>query len=194
MSSIGVYWGAFDPPTLAHTAIILQSFNIFNLSLIYIVINAYKGKCVTSNVDIEDRKNMILLALKEMNPNLEIEKIKIVSQTAEEYNYDKLKKTLNSNDTLYAIVGADSFVKFHDACKELDQVIVVKRDVENLSKYKSLLSKYTNVKELELDNSLSEQISSSKARSAIANKDSSLLKDLLASSVQDYIKSKNLYK
>ncbi|MBL0941637.1 MAG: adenylyltransferase/cytidyltransferase family protein [Alphaproteobacteria bacterium] len=100
----GVFWGSFDPPTLAHKEIILQALETFNLDKIIIVLNDFKSK--SYHAPITDRTAMIKLMLYGLE-----EKVQVIAQNESAIaDYQALKKTVSG--TLYAIAGQDSYEKW----------------------------------------------------------------------------------
>lgn len=100
----GVYWGNFDPPTLAHKEIILQALETLQLEKIFIVVNDFKSK--SYNATINDRTAMIKLMLYGLE-----EKVQVIAQNeSAKADYQTLKKAASGK--LYAIAGQDSYDKW----------------------------------------------------------------------------------
>lgn len=102
---IGIYWGAFDPPTQAHIAIIKTALQKIDLQKLFIVVNNHSYK--NYNLTLEKRFELLSKALKAI-PS---EKILLLWQDDEHpINYSFLRKF--STQPLCAISGYDSYKKW----------------------------------------------------------------------------------
>lgn len=100
---VGVYWGAFDPPTEAHKAIIEAALNEIPLEKVIVVVNNNKYKNYTFS--LEDR---IRLVRQMINVT---DKVDIMWQDdSHKIDYAFLKK--NVGDPLCAIAGYDSYLSW----------------------------------------------------------------------------------
>eukprot|EP00924_Labyrinthula_sp_SR-Ha-C_P015303 snap_masked-scaffold_9-processed-gene-13.70-mRNA-1 protein AED:0.97 eAED:1.00 QI:0/-1/0/1/-1/1/1/0/179 len=174
-----VYWGVFNPVTNAHLKIIQTIFSQYNPTKIFIVINTYK-----SNQPVEAspelRREMLLSTLS----TSQVQKVEILIQNSYEYSYDQLKSEIDGQP-LTAIVGADSFVKNHELCSNLDSLLVFSRSHE----IDSLLSLYPNASFVDFPYP---QISSSTVRSLVAQNMS--ISDYVPLSVEEIINKNKLYR
>lgn len=190
-----VYWGAFDPPTIAHVKIIEKVLQSFKLQSFFLVFNKCKNKSNVIKCDVTKRQEMMKLALKDIKIDLDENHIKFLSQESDEYSYKNLKSQIPTDTKLYAVVGLDSFIKYHESCKLLDHTIVISREMSNLSDPESsfLLQKYSNVSQLYLSDNEFKRISSSNARKMIEDKNYSSISSLLTESVVNFIQRNSLY-
>ena len=103
----GVYWGAFNPPTGAHAAIIAASLNEIPLKKLIIVVNNHSYKDYAYPLEIR------LQLIKEIiNPN-DIEKVEILWQDdVNKLDFVALRKMTSA--PLCAIAGCDAYKKWID--------------------------------------------------------------------------------
>ena len=102
--SIGVFWGAFDPPTKAHIKIIEVALTTLKIEKLVIVVNNHNYKKYSNTL----AERIDLLKLKINKDHLS----KIIFLTQDDQNfidYNKLKVDFCSKITV--IAGADSFRK-----------------------------------------------------------------------------------
>ncbi len=100
---VGIYWGAFDPPTEAHYAIITASMTQIPLKKLYLVVNnsSYKNYSLPLSERIQHIQSYI-------HKN-GINNVEIISQDdIQKIDYTYLRKKTKSS--LYAIAGYDSYL------------------------------------------------------------------------------------
>lgn len=119
----GIYWGNFDPPTLAHKEIILQVIDKLKLDKIFIAVNDFEGKLYYA--PIEDRMAMVKLMLYGLEG-----KIQVISQNERvKADYEAIKRTAPGK--LYAIAGQDSYEKWQSKpignLMPYDAIVIVPR-------------------------------------------------------------------
>src|SRR5207249_3929716 len=128
----GIYWGTFDPPTLAHGQIIEKSLNDLKLDKIIVVVNDNKKTGKNYKSTGKDR----FVMLKSMMSSAISAYTTIISQTdIFSFSYELLKKTF-PNKQIYSIIGQDSFDEYHSkygpACfKTYDNIVVVPRETQD---------------------------------------------------------------
>lgn len=115
---VGVFWGAFDPPTIAHTLVIFSALQLNYVEEIYVVVNTIKSYGTKehhkASTTVDYREQMLKLSLEDLHKSecllgksgrfergsdlTEAEnwlsKIKIVPQKGNEYSYSTLKQGL----------------------------------------------------------------------------------------------------
>jgi|GEM_PF-2872825 len=102
---IGVFWGAFDPPTKAHIAIVEKALTLPFIHHLFIVINNTSYK--EYSLPPENRKEELLRAL----AYLHSEKITILEQDDQHpLNFAALEKI--TSRPLCAIAGYDAYVRW----------------------------------------------------------------------------------
>lgn len=187
-----VYWGSFDPFTLAHQEIINQFLDTVYVNELLLVINNDERKNYLA--PLNDRIKMINLGLlannfrhiKDKIYQKENSVIKIlIQQAVGELSYEKLK---NEREHLAVIAGMDSFLDWCkstplEKIKTFDQLYIVPRADFDLPR--SLLES----KNLELLPIKEEyrNVSSKKSREGIN------VAKTIAVDVLDYIHKNNLY-
>ncbi|MCX6990311.1 MAG: hypothetical protein NTX49_04525 [Chlamydiae bacterium] len=113
-SMIGVFWGAFDPPTKAHGAIIDAALKLPSIHHLLVVINNHSYK--NYFLGIEERKELLLQMIGHYIP----EKITLLYQDDEHpMNFADLEKI--TSKPLCAIAGYDSYVKWAERCSEKER-------------------------------------------------------------------------
>lgn len=180
-----VFGGSFNPPTLAHKAIVEELKKLFKPENLIIIPTgtSYKRKALISFLH---RYNMLSI----MMPDVIISDIEEKNET-----YLGTKNTLdilsNSYDDIYFVMGADNIVdiktwiNYKELLKKYNFIIMTRDDID-ISKYISLeLSEYKN--HFKIIN-INYEISSTKIRGNIEK-----YKDLLDVNVYKYIKDNNLY-
>jgi cytidyltransferase-like protein len=121
----GAYWGAFDPPTEAHVAIIQAAIEEIPLDRLYVVINNHPYKNYAFSM--EERKQMLL----ELIPREELHHVEILWQNGtHDLDYSTLRKRIGA--PLCVIAGYDSYKKWveHSTPEEraaYDAIAVVPR-------------------------------------------------------------------
>lgn len=109
----GVYWGAFDPPTEAHEAIIIRSLNDIPLKKLIVVVNNHDYKRYT--YPLEMRMQMMKAAIQKNEP----EKIELRWQDeSHPINANSLQEA--EEGPFCAIAGYDAYKKWiaHSRAKE----------------------------------------------------------------------------
>ena len=182
---IGVYVGSFNPPHIGHKQVINIILNKKIVDKVLIVpTNSYWDKKI--DVPVEDRINMLKY--------LESENVSICSKLSDkEYTYEVLNELNKKYNNLYLVIGADNIISFNkwknvnDILKH--HVIVVDRNEIDINKY--LLdfdkSKFIICKDVNID------VSSTKIRNNIKNKDYDSLYEIMDKRIIDYIKKNKLY-
>ena len=145
---IGIYWGTFDPPTLAHADIIAKSIAQFKLSKLIVVVNDNSTTGKTYKIPGKVRANMI----RRMFYQSPLKgSIVVLCQTDKfSLTYAKVKEIYSRK--VYSIVGQDSFEYYGKKCAGYDQVIVVPRG-NNHQKLQEKIAEYqlTNISVLTTD-------------------------------------------
>lgn len=164
-SPVAVYWGFFDPPTVAHREIIIQAVDNLKFEQLIIVVNKNKSKKVF--LSAFDRINLI----KNMLPDSVLDKITILNQDDDNpIDYFSLKK--NIQQPLHIIAGEDSYkawLKNNDykSISKYDKIYVIPRSTLALKTAK----KFGNVEFLPWSNKFyavsSSQIKDSKSLSEV---------------------------
>ena len=197
----GIYWGTFDPPTLAHLNIIVESLKQFHFSTLFVIINdnSHTGKTYqsTGNERAMMFKNMLIEYAKEMNfSDVWMSHIQIICQTdANDFSYQKAKQA-HPGKRIYAIVGQDSFDKFKQYKESLysyDHILIAPRgrESEHLSEEIATFG-LPNISILKIDRSCLE-ISSTNAREAIYTDQKHITRTQLHPSVIGVIQKKGLF-
>jgi len=125
---IGVYWGAFDPPTVAHIAIINEALKQIPLKKLIVVVNNHQYKKYV--YPLQDRIKLVeqMLGLHDR------ERIEIMWQDeTTKLDYDSIKKKVNG--PLCAIAGYDAYQAWvahstHEERLKYDSIAVVPRGDE----------------------------------------------------------------
>ncbi len=123
-SGIAIYWGTFDPVTIAHFEIIksvLQS----NFKKVIVAINDNPSTEKIYKSPGESRSDMLKIMALSL-PRKDHERLEIAIQKNKEMEYTNIKKAY-PDEKVTAIVGQDSFEKFGAHCKWCDAVQVVPR-------------------------------------------------------------------
>jgi len=101
----GIYWGAFDPPTEAHAAIIAASINDIPLKKLIVVVNNHSYKNYTYSLDM--RLQMMKNILQKYDP----EKIELRWQDdAHPVNFQTIAEV--TKEPLCTVSGYDSYKKW----------------------------------------------------------------------------------
>jgi nicotinic acid mononucleotide adenylyltransferase len=102
---IGVFWGAFDPPTKAHIAIIQAALALPFIHHLLIIVNNHSYK--DYSLPLQDRKDALIKALKDISP----QRLTLMNQDDDHpMNYAALEKI--SSLPLCAIAGYDAYTKW----------------------------------------------------------------------------------
>ncbi len=100
---IGVYWGAFDPPTVAHFAIIRAALTDIPVKKIVVVVNNHKYKNYVYPLEVR------LKVLKKMLQEDGVEDAELLFQDEKKkMDYEALKSLFQA--PLCAIAGYDAYV------------------------------------------------------------------------------------
>jgi len=136
---VGVYWGFFDPPTIAHREIMVQAIDRLNLDELIIIVNEHKTK--SASISSFDRVRLI----KDMLPDRLLDKITLLNQDEDNMvDYFSLKQ--NIKEPLYVIAGQDSFDRWMQENKQVnlakyDKIYIVPRGtlaLKPISKHKKV--------------------------------------------------------
>ena len=122
---IGVYWGAFDPPTVAHLAIICAALNEIPLKKIIVVVNNHEYKKYT--IPLKDRLNLV----KKMSKASGIKNYELCVQD-EKQKIDYLELRTFIKEPLCAVAGYDAYLEWmnHSTLserKQYDAIAVIPR-------------------------------------------------------------------
>lgn len=199
MSRIGVFGGSFNPVHLGHTGLVERMIDAFELSEV-VVIPTFNTplKDNTPMLSPEHRFRMCELAFENIK-NVTVSDIEI-KREGKSYTADTLKalKTLYTEDELFLIIGADSFLQLRlwrnvSEIFELASILTVVRGEVFLREL--LNSKENYEKEYSAKIYISEEpvaaVSSTEVRDSIRNKKP--FTQLLSKKVSDYIIEKGLY-
>ena len=184
-NNTAVFWGSFDPPTLAHKAIILQMMTTFSRVLI-IVNNSSAGKYFASATD---RIRMLQAMLTEQQ-----DKYTILIQADDHQNdYAALRTQF---DNLYVVAGADAVQNWllaHDVNELLqyDGLYIVARDPNIYLPIKNFANVFSMPVPLEYN-----KVSSTLVREHLLtnNIEPAVLQTLLDAKVLDYIIQQQLFR
>ena len=111
---IGVFWGAFDPPTKAHGAIIDAALKIPSIHHLLVVINNHSYK--NYFLPLEKRKELLI----QMTGHYIPKKITLLHQDDKHpMNFADLEKI--TSKPLCAIAGYDAYVKWAERCSEKER-------------------------------------------------------------------------
>lgn len=179
-----VYGGSFNPPTIAHEAIIKELKNKFNpLNLIIIPTgNSYRRKDL---LEFRHRYNMLKLISNDIISDIE-DKNTLYMGTL-----DTLNRLSKDYSNIYFVMGADNLIdikswirykellsKYHFIIITRDSIDIIKFIDDELKEYKDKFS-FINLKFM---------VSSTKIRKNIETN-----KDMLNPKVYEYIKKNHLY-
>lgn len=186
---IGFYGGCFNPPTNAHMAFAKGAIEKYNLDKVIFVPmgDSYEKKNLAR---AEERLKMLEIAIAKMK-NLEISDIEIKeNKKLSTYDAFKMFESLYSNDDVFFLMGADSFIKLvnngemHDLRKF--KCIVFERDGFDVIHY---LKDFPNV--MLLENKEHKNKSASEFRNLIKN--GNINQDIVPKEVLDYIIENKIY-
>lgn len=127
-SMIGVFWGAFDPPTKAHIAIIQAALSLPFIHHLLIIVNNHSYK--NYSMPLQERKDELTLHLADLLPH----KITLLDQEdARPMNFAALEKIAPL--PLCAIAGYDAYTKWaayssHEERAHYQAIAVVPRGNE----------------------------------------------------------------
>ena len=179
----GIFWGCFDPPTLAHQAIIYEMAELFDDNYIIVKNNVEKNYFAP----IEHRLEMLYSILPEG-----INKFTVLIQDLQNSNnYFDVRKIVSGN--LYVVVGTDalhSWLQQHQT-KELakyDGIYVVPRDTSSSNE----ITQLTKINKLSID-SMYKDVSSTTVRAALGTKSKNYSSIKLDNNVLKYINNVKLY-
>jgi cytidyltransferase-like protein len=126
---VGIYWGAFDPPTDAHIAIISTALKALPVTKLVVVVNNHAYK--KYDYPLESRLQMIR---QKLSPE-DLNKLEILWQNdSYKLDYPALKQKYPET-SFYAIAGYDAYKKWLEYSKSHDRsmyeaIIVVPRGEE----------------------------------------------------------------
>jgi nicotinic acid mononucleotide adenylyltransferase len=112
---IGIYWGAFDPPTEAHRAIILASLKTIPLKKIFVIVNNHPYKVYDYSLEV--RLHMIKQIMPMNRENIEI----LWQDDINKLNYPALRKRIEG--PLCAIAGYDAYKAWLDFSKPEERAL-----------------------------------------------------------------------
>ena len=185
---IGIYTVSFNPVHKGHIKIANYLLDNYVDKLIMIATGNYWDKM--NLIDLKDRINMLKF--------FETDKLIIDEKRNQiKYSYNILKDIQKEykTDELYLVLGADNIVNFDKWMYKEEllnyNLIIINRDEINIKHYLDKLGKkdkYIITKELPLLD-----ISSTKIRNAIINKEKEMLINCMDERVLDYINVNKLY-
>lgn len=158
----GIYWGAFDPPTKAHSAIIAKAINDIPLRKLVVVVNNHPYK--NYQYSLTERLDMMKIILQQHG----LEKVELLWQD-ESHQMDAIALKAIIQGPLCAIAGYDAYKKWvsYSALQDrshYDAIAVIPRGDEApilFDKMAFLLpidSKYKDVSSTKVRNSLCRKI------------------------------------
>ena len=183
ITNTGVFWGSFDPPTLAHKAIIVKMSDLFQEVLI--IVNNFAQ--IKYFAPVEHRINMLQSMLSGIS-----KQPKILQQNDNHINdYLKLKQQIPEH--LSIVVGLDALQAWSEthAISELvnyDAVYIVPRS----SCLVLNLENFTNIFQLPIDLNY-QGMSSTQVRENLSIIQNDNVKTSLDDNVATYIKQHKLY-
>ncbi len=179
-----IYWGCFDPPTLAHRDIIVQTIQKKGVDAVIVVINSFKNK--TYQADISNRIKMLEMLLQDNREKV----IYFIQDEDHKADYKQMKSQIKGK--LYAIVGQDSYEKWaqHESdFSEYDEIIIILRFVpSSINPFTKPLA--ANISLMKIDQYLYD-CSSAKVRTDLLTEERSSA--FLSLNTLDYIKEHHLY-
>jgi|SRR5688572_4314434 len=194
--AVGIYWGTFDPPTLAHRTVIENSVSQLKLSELIVVVNDNKKTGKTYQSPASHRMKMLRCVLPAAIQN----QVRIKRQTdSNELSYKRYKES-SPDKTVYCIAGQDSLEKFLMSkdgafkAKDYDHIVVVPRgDTAALFEKKIAEMKIPNVSLLKIDSQYL-SISSTDARKAAQEGKQDILANHLDQRVAHYTQTYGFFK
>ena len=180
-----IFWGYFDPPTLAHKEIVVQSLKQLDVEKVIVVLNNLTNSGKTPSTNAKQRLEMMQLLLTDYKDKV----IFIIQDKDQTIDYKTIKKHIYGK--LYIVSGQDSYEKWMQYEKNIDAydgVIVVPRHTETKQPLLPINSKHITL--LDIEKKLY-TCSSTEVRANINEK--SILNKFLSSKIVTYIKSNNLY-
>jgi len=189
-SSIGIFWGTFDPPTLAHRNMMVAAIKQCNLAKLIVAINDNAKTKKTYKTPGNQRKKMLRSMLEAEYKN----KMVVLCQTDFfDLSYAAVKKFFPESK-LIALVGQDSFEAYKNYIKPYDQVLVVPRGDTHAQLAKDIaLLGLTNVTILQIDKKYL-NMSSTAVRAAVKNDSGIYLLESLAAPVKKQILAHGFFK
>ncbi len=190
-SLVGIYWGTFDPPTLAHGNIVNTAFTQLKLSKLLVVINNNSKTGKNYVIPANKRKAMFrqMLASEKYKDS-----VSVFAQTNFfDFSYEKMKELL-PNKKIVAIVGQDSFEAYKKYLGAYEKVAVMPRgDQHALLQAEIKKLGLTNTDILKVDSQLLD-ISSTKIREAVKKQDMNYLASAAAPCVKKSIETHGFFK
>jgi len=122
---IGIFWGAFDPPTKAHLKIISEAIVKLHLEKLVVIVNNHSYKTYTNSLDVR------IQMIKDTLDPQDLTKTEILFQDdSQKIDYDFLAKKFQK--PLCAIAGSDAYQSWlkHSTKKErelYDTIAVIPR-------------------------------------------------------------------
>lgn len=114
ISMTGVFWGAFDPPTKAHLAIIERALSLPSIHHILVIINNHSYKNYRSS--LQERLDQMTILLSDWIP----QRITLLSQDdTHPMNFAKLSTLTTS--PLCAISGYDAYLKWAQYSNDIER-------------------------------------------------------------------------
>lgn len=149
LQNVGIFWGTFDPATLAHKEVIEQAIIHLNLNRLIVVINDNNATGKLYKIPGRDRA-IILRSLFVKSPIKQY--VVIVRQTdVFTFSHNKIQEIYNCS-RIHSIVGQDSFEQYGAKCTSYGSVFVVPRGNESkLIRKKITDLKLSNVQVLQID-------------------------------------------
>ena len=170
-TAIGIYWGTFDPPTLAHLNTAITVMKKCHLSKLIIVINDNTNTGKQYNINGVARENLWQSMIDDIDiPANWKDRVRIICQTDKQpFSYQDAKKQYPEQNVI-AIVGQDSFngfKKYKASFGTYDHILVAPRDNQAASLTHEIEELgVSNISTLPMDDAYL-SISSTKARNAL---------------------------
>ena len=180
-----IYWGCFDPPTLAHREIIAQTIQMQNVDAVIVVVNNFKKQ--TYQADVSNRIKMLEMLLQDHKEKI----IYLVQDEEHKSDYKQIKSQITGK--LYAVVGQDSYEKwtqYESDFSGYDEIIVIPRFVpSSINPFASQLP--ANVSVMKIEKELYQCSSTQARKDLLTDKQSS---KLLSLNTLNYINNQGLYR
>lgn len=189
-NKIGLFWGTFDPPTLAHASIIENSINQLKLSRLIVVINDNEA---TGKIYKSPGPARLAMLLSMVSQEIK-DRLVIIRQTNTfSLSYNDFKKEYPDKE-VYAIVGQDSFERYGKYFAEYDHIIVVPRGKDSLQLQQKINDLHlTNISILEINKEYL-NTSSTLVREAINSGQNDIPSKYTHPSVNAYVKTHGFFK
>ena len=188
---VGCFFGSFNPIHNGHIKVLMNCFSKLDLDEMWVIVspsNPLKSKCL---IDENHRLEMVKLGTINI-PNVVVSNLEF-SLSKPNYSINSLSKLVSMfPDTRFAlIIGQDNLVDFH-LWKDYTQILDLVEVYAHSRKIAPVDSTSEVSKKIRLLEFPAIPISSTKIRALLSENLS--VKDLVPSSVNNYIESHNLYR